>query len=83
MQGSPATAFRQKLESLYSISIEIARRHEMHLVLDRALGFCLDLTQSAFGFIGLLVSDGRDGTWPRSRDSSPRPHPRRDPTICA
>src|SRR6202521_6038421 len=54
MQESPATAFRQQLESLYSISIEIARLHEMPQVLDRALGCCLDLTQSAFGFIGLL-----------------------------
>src|ERR1700682_2187958 len=54
MQESPATAFRQQLESLYSISIEIASLHEMQQVLDRALGYCLDLTQSAFGFIGLL-----------------------------
>ena len=54
MQESPATAFRQQLESLYTISIEIARLHEMQQVLDRALAFCLDLTQSAFGFIGLL-----------------------------
>src|SRR6267143_546300 len=60
MQESPTTAFRQQLESLYSISIEIARLHEMQQVLDRALGFCLDLTQSAFGFIGLLVNDGRE-----------------------
>src|SRR4029077_18036720 len=54
MQESPATAFRQQLESLYSISIEIARLHEMQQVLDRPLGYCLDLTQSSFGFIGLL-----------------------------
>jgi signal transduction histidine kinase len=60
MQESPAIAFRQQLESLYSISIEIARLHEMQQVLDRALGFCLDLTQSAFGFIGLLVNEGRE-----------------------
>src|SRR6202171_3780752 len=54
MQESPASAFRQQLESLYSISIEIARLHELQQVLDRALAFCLDLTQSAFGFVGLL-----------------------------
>jgi signal transduction histidine kinase len=60
MQESPATAFRQQLESLYSISIEIARLHELQQVLDRALAFCLDLTQSAFGFIGLLVNEGRE-----------------------
>jgi signal transduction histidine kinase len=60
MQESPATAFRQQLESLYSISIEVARLHELQQVLDRALAFCLDLTQSAFGFVGLLVNDGRE-----------------------
>src|SRR6202171_5740051 len=60
MQESPATAFRQQLESLYTISIEIARLHELQQVLDRALAFCLDLTQSAFGFVGLLVNDGRE-----------------------
>ena len=54
MDESPTVAFRQQLESLYSISIEIASLHEMQKVLDRALGYCLDLTQSAFGFIGLL-----------------------------
>jgi signal transduction histidine kinase len=54
MEKSRTAAFRQQLESLYSISIEIARLHEMPQVLDRALGRCLDLTQSAFGFIGLL-----------------------------
>jgi GAF domain-containing protein len=54
MGVSRAAAFRQQLESLYSISIEIAGLHELQQVLDRALGYCLDLTQSAFGFIGLL-----------------------------
>ena len=57
MKESPTAAFRQQLESLYSISIEIARLHEMPQVLDRALTYCLDLTQSAFGFIGLLSGD--------------------------
>jgi len=54
MEESRTAAFRQQLESLYSISIEIARLHEMPQVLDRAMGYCLELTQSAFGFIGLL-----------------------------
>jgi signal transduction histidine kinase len=57
MKESPTAAFRQQLESLYSISIEIARLHEMPQVLDRALGYCLELTLSAFGFIGLLSGD--------------------------
>jgi signal transduction histidine kinase len=54
MAESRTAAFRQQLESLYSISIEVSRLHELPQVLDRALGRCLDLTQSAFGFIGLL-----------------------------
>jgi signal transduction histidine kinase len=54
MEKSRTAAFRQQLESLYSISIEVSRLHELPQVLDRALGRCLDLTQSAFGFIGLL-----------------------------
>ncbi len=54
MEEARTAAFRQQLESLYSISIEIARLHEMPQVLDRALGYCLELTGSAFGFIGLL-----------------------------
>src|SRR5689334_363693 len=54
MEESRTAAFRQQLESLYSISIEIARLHEMPQVLDRAMGYCLELTQSSFGFIGLL-----------------------------
>jgi signal transduction histidine kinase len=54
MAKSTAPAFRQQLESLYSISIEIAQLHELPPVLDRALGHCLGLTASDFGFIGLL-----------------------------
>jgi signal transduction histidine kinase len=57
MEEPRTAAFRQQLESLYSISIEISRLHEMPQVLDRALGYCLELTQSAFGFIGLLSGD--------------------------
>src|SRR6202165_1898360 len=57
MKKTRTAAFRQQLESLYSISIEIARLHEMPQVLDRALSYCLDLTLSEFGFIGLLNGD--------------------------
>src|SRR5260370_8341579 len=60
MQESPSHAFLQQLESLSSSSIEISLLHEMQQLLDRALGFCLDLSQSAFGFIGLLVNEGRE-----------------------
>ena len=54
MASHAAPTFRQQLESLYSISIEIAQLHELPPVLDRALGYCLDLTASDFGFVGLL-----------------------------
>src|SRR5437660_11901516 len=54
MEEPRTAAFRQQLESLYSISIDISRLHEMPKVLDRALSFCLELTLSEFGFIGLL-----------------------------
>ncbi len=46
--------FREQLESLHAISIEITRVHELPQVLDRSLGYCLDLTGSQFGFVGLL-----------------------------
>jgi signal transduction histidine kinase len=49
-----ATSAARQLDSLYSISIEIARLHELPPVMDRALGHCLELTGSAFGFVGLL-----------------------------
>jgi signal transduction histidine kinase len=48
------TAAVRQLDSLYSISIEIARLHELPPVMDRALTYCLELTGSAFGFVGLL-----------------------------
>lgn len=53
MRTTPDT-FREQLESLYAISIEIARLHELPKVLDRTLGYCLELTESEFGFVGLL-----------------------------
>src|SRR4030088_2662162 len=49
-----ATSATRQLDSLYSISIEIARLHELPPVMDPALGHCLELTGSAFGFVGLL-----------------------------
>jgi signal transduction histidine kinase len=49
-----AISAARQLDSLYSISIEIARLHELPPVMDRALSHCLDLTGSAFGFVGLM-----------------------------
>jgi signal transduction histidine kinase len=45
---------REQLESLHSISLEIASLRDPSEVQDRALGYCLELTGSEFGFIGLL-----------------------------
>ena len=45
---------REQLESLHSISLEIASLRELSEVHDRALGYCLELTGSEFGFVGLL-----------------------------
>jgi GAF domain-containing protein len=45
---------REQLESLHSISLEIASLRELSEVQDRALSYCLELTGSEFGFVGLL-----------------------------
>src|SRR4030088_1463716 len=43
-----------EIERLHSISGEIASLQELSRVMDRALDFCLELTASAFGFVGLM-----------------------------
>jgi signal transduction histidine kinase len=53
-------AFREQLESLYSISVDIARLRELPQVLDQSLSYCLDLTASEFGFVGLLNGSDMD-----------------------
>jgi signal transduction histidine kinase len=53
-----ADGWQAQLESLYAISVEIAGLRELSQVMDRALEYCLALTSSAFGFIGLV--DGPD-----------------------
>lgn len=50
--------WQAQLESLYAISVEIAGLRELSQVMDRALEYCLELTSSTFGFIGLV--DGPD-----------------------
>jgi signal transduction histidine kinase len=53
--GRPVgSAVQDELTSLYAMSIELASLHELPQVLDTALGFCLQLTSSTFGFVGLL-----------------------------
>lgn len=51
--------FREQVESLYWISVEIAALHEPPAVYDCALSRCLELTSSQFGFIA-LVSRNRE-----------------------
>lgn len=58
IDASEASQRREQLESLYAISVEIAGLHQLDTVMDRALDACLDLTDSQFGFVG-LVDDPR------------------------
>jgi signal transduction histidine kinase len=51
--------FREQLNSLHTISVEIASLRELPRIYDRALSYCLELTGSALGFIG-LVSKSRE-----------------------
>ena len=46
--------FYRHLESLHAIWVEVSRLHELPQVLDRALEYCLKVTGSEFGFVGLL-----------------------------
>lgn len=50
--------FRDQLESLYAISVEVAALRDLVEVYDRALTYCLELTGSRMGFID-LVNEGR------------------------
>jgi hypothetical protein len=52
-------ALHEQLESLHSISVEIAALRDMAEIHDRALGYCLKLTDSQFAFTGLLTDAGR------------------------
>ncbi|HEY7350757.1 MAG TPA: GAF domain-containing sensor histidine kinase [Ktedonobacterales bacterium] len=50
---------REQLQALYQLALEIAELHDLQQVLDTALRYCLELTDSQFGFIGLNTADGR------------------------
>ncbi len=43
-----------ELDSLYAMSVEIAGLRKLNQVLDRTLDYCLQLTASEFGFVGLI-----------------------------
>lgn len=44
---------REQLQALYQLALEITELHDLQQVLDTALRYCLELTDSQFGFIGL------------------------------
>src|SRR5215469_308835 len=52
-----AEARREQLQALYQLSLEITELHDLQQVLDTALRYCLELTDSQFGFIGLNTAD--------------------------
>ena len=52
--------FGEQLDSLYTISVEIAALRDLPQIYDRALSHCLALTDSQMGFIGLLNEGGVD-----------------------
>jgi len=51
-------SFGDELDSLHAISVQIAALRDVSEIYDRALSYCLDLTGSAMGFVGLLGDDG-------------------------
>src|SRR5215210_3339281 len=44
-----------EIERLHAISVEIAGLQELSRVMDRALDYCLELSASEFGFVGLML----------------------------
>ncbi|HWE12901.1 MAG TPA: GAF domain-containing protein [Solirubrobacteraceae bacterium] len=52
--------FDDQLESLYGISVEIARLRALSDIYDLALTYCLALTESEMGFIDLINEDRID-----------------------
>ncbi len=52
--------FRDQLESLYGISVQIAGLRDLAEIYDLALTYCLALTKSEMGFIDLLNEDRID-----------------------
>jgi signal transduction histidine kinase len=50
----PSPQHAAEIERLHAISVEIASLQELPHVMDRALDYCLELTASEFGFVGLM-----------------------------
>jgi len=55
----PDTQQRERLQALYHLAVELSALRDLQSVMDTALGHCLDLTESQFGFIGLNAADGK------------------------
>jgi signal transduction histidine kinase len=53
-ESTPSSQHVAEIERLHEISVEIASLQELSRVMDRALDYCLELTASAFGFVGLM-----------------------------
>jgi signal transduction histidine kinase len=51
---TPTPQHAAEIERLHAISVEIAGLQELSHVMDRALDYCLELTASSFGFVGLM-----------------------------
>src|SRR3982074_249617 len=52
--SSPTPQHAAEIERLHAISVEIASLQELSGGVDRALDYCLELTASEFGFVGLM-----------------------------
>jgi signal transduction histidine kinase len=63
----------EQLESLHAISVEIAAVRDMAEIHDRALGYCLKLTDSKFAFTGLLTDDARSMDVAATKGFQPSP----------
>ena len=48
-----------RLQALYHLAVELSAQQSLDTVLQTALGHCLTLTESQFGFIGLNSADNR------------------------
>lgn len=49
----------QRLRALYHLAVELSALHTVESVLQTALRHCLELTESQFGFIGLITPSGK------------------------
>jgi signal transduction histidine kinase len=56
----PTPQHAAEIERLHAISVEIASLQELSGVMDRALDYCLELTASEFGFVGLMQGSDLD-----------------------